>query len=120
MLNLGRVRANENAAAAERDAAEARYEQTVRRAGEEIRSAVVRYSSARARLTHLEAAAAASRRAAELARLRFESGAADFLQVLDADRSRLAAEEQLARGRAEAGALLVTLYRAFGAEWPVQ
>ena len=55
LLNLGRVRANENAAAAERDAAEARYEQTVRRAGEEIRSAVVRYRSARARLTHLEA-----------------------------------------------------------------
>lgn len=120
LLNLGRVRANENAAAAERDAAEARYEQTVRRAGEEIRSAVVRYRSARARLTHLEAAAGASRRAAELARLRFESGAADFLQVLDADRSRLAAEEQLARGRSEAGALLVTLYRAFGAEWPVE
>ncbi|HEU4829343.1 MAG TPA: TolC family protein [Gemmatimonadales bacterium] len=115
LLNLGRVRANENAAAAERDAAEARYEQTVRRAGEEIRSALVRYHSARERLTHLEAAAAASRRASELARLRFESGAADFLQVLDADRTRLAAEEQLARGRAEAGALLVTLYRAFGA-----
>ena len=71
-------------------------------------------------LWHLEAAASASRRASELARLRFESGAADFLQVLDADRSRLAAEEQLARGRAEAGALLVTLYRAFGAEWPAQ
>jgi len=120
LLNLGRVRANANAAAAERDAAEARYEQTVRRAGEEVRSAIVRYRSARGRLAHLEAAAAASRRASELARLRFESGAADFLQVLDADRSRLAAEEQLARGRADAGTLLVTLYRAFGAEWPVQ
>lgn len=120
LLNLGRVRASANAAAAERDAAEARYEQTVRRADEEIRSAVVRYRSARERLAHLEAAAGASRRASELARLRFESGAADFLQVLDADRTRLGAEEQLARGRAEAGALLVTLYRAFGAEWPVQ
>ena len=120
LLNLGRVRANANAAAAERDAAEARYEQTVRRAGEEIRSAIVRYRSARERLLQLEAAAVASLRASELARLRFESGAADFLQVLDADRTRLAAEEQLARGRADAGALLVTLYRAFGAEWPAQ
>lgn len=120
LLNLGRVKAGADAAAAERNAAEARYEQTVREAGEEIRSAVVRYQSARERLTHLEAAAAASRRASELARLRFEAGAADFLQVLDADRSRLAAEAQLASGRAEAGTLLVGLYRAFGAEWPAQ
>jgi multidrug efflux system outer membrane protein len=117
LLNLGRVRAGANAAAAERDAAEARYEQRLREAGEEIRTAAVRYDSARERLALLEQAAGASRRAAELARLRFESGAADFLQVLDADRSRLAAEEQLARGRAEAGNLLVGVYRAYGAEW---
>ena len=117
LLNLGRVRAGANAAAAERDAAEARYEQRLREAGEEIRTAAVRYDSARERLALLEQAAVASRRAAELARLRFESGAADFLQVLDADRSRLAAEEQLARGRAEAGNLLVGVYRAYGAEW---
>jgi NodT family efflux transporter outer membrane factor (OMF) lipoprotein len=117
LLNLGRVRAGANAAAAERDAAEARYEQRLREAGEEIRTAAVRYDSARERLALLEQAAVASRRAAELARLRFESGAADFLQVLDADRSRLAAEEQLARGRGEAGNLLVGVYRAYGAEW---
>ena len=117
LLNLGRVRAGANAAAAERDAAEARFEQRLREAGEEIRTAAVRYGSARERLALLEQAAVASRRAAELARLRFESGAADFLQVLDADRSRLAAEEQLARGRAEAGNLLVGVYRAYGAEW---
>jgi NodT family efflux transporter outer membrane factor (OMF) lipoprotein len=116
LLNLGRVRAGANAAAAERDAAEARFEQRLREAGEEIRTAAVRYGSARERLALLEQAAVASRRAAELARLRFESGAADFLQVLDADRSRLAAEEQLARGRAEAGNLLVGVYRAYGAD----
>ena len=101
-----------------RDAAEGRYEQALRRAGEEIRSARVRYAAARERLGHLEQAAQSGRRAAELARLRFESGAADFLQVLDADRTRLGAEAELARGRAEAGALLVSVYRALGAEWP--
>ena len=116
LLNLGRVRANAHAARAERTAADARYEQAVREAGEEIRTSIVRYGSARERLALLEQAAASSRRASNLARLRFESGAADFLQVLDADRTRLAAEEQLARARAEAGTLLVGLYRAAGAE----
>jgi NodT family efflux transporter outer membrane factor (OMF) lipoprotein len=118
LLNLGRVKAGADATRAQRDAAEAEYEQTVLRASEEIRTSAVRYRSARGRLQLLEDAAAASRRAAELASRRFEAGAADFLQVLDADRTRLAAEEQLARGRAEAGTLLVGLYRAFGAEWP--
>ena len=115
LLNLGRVRANAHAARAERNAAAARYDQAVREAGEEIRTSVVRYGSARARLALLEQAATSSRRASNLARLRFESGASDFLQVLDADRTRLAAEEQLARARAEAGTLLVGLYRAAGA-----
>ena len=118
LLNLGRVKAGADAARAQRDAAEAEYQQTVLRASEEIRTAVVRYRSAHGRLELLDEAAQASRRAAELATRRFEAGAADFLQVLDADRTRLAAEEQLARGRSEAGALLVGLYRAFGAEWP--
>ncbi|HLS47995.1 MAG TPA: TolC family protein [Gemmatimonadales bacterium] len=118
LLNLGRVKASADAASAEREAAEGRYEQVVRRASEEIRTATVRYGAARARLVHLERAAQASRRAAELARLRFESGAADFLQVLDADRTRLAAEADLARGRAEAGGLLVEAYRAFAGVLP--
>jgi NodT family efflux transporter outer membrane factor (OMF) lipoprotein len=118
LLNLGRVKAGADAARAQRDAAQAEYEQTMRRASEEIRTSVVRYDAARSRLALLEEAAQASRRAAELALRRFEGGAADFLQVLDADRTRLAAEEQLARGRAEAAALLVGLYHAFGAEWP--
>ena len=118
LLNLGRVKAGADAARAQRDAAQAEYEQTMLRASEEIRTSVVRYRAARGRLALLEEAAQASRRAAELALRRFEGGAADFLQVLDADRTRLAAEEQLARGRAEAGTLLVGLYHAFGAEWP--
>lgn len=118
LLNLGRVKVNADAARADREAAEADYQQTVLRATEEVRSAIVRYRTAHDRLRLLEQAAAASRRAAELARLRFESGAADFLQVLDADRTRLEAEARLAQGRAEAGTLLVALYRAFGAQWP--
>lgn len=114
LLNLGRVKAGTDAARAQRDASQAEYEQVVLRAAQEIRTAVVRYRAASGRLALLEEAAAASRRAAELARRRFESGAADFLQVLDADRTRLATEAQLAQGRAEAGTLLVGLYRATG------
>ena len=52
------------------------------------------YGKARERLSRLAEAAAASDRAAELARLRFRGGVDDFLQVLDAERSLLLAQDQ--------------------------
>ncbi len=118
LLNLGRVHATADAAAARKAAAEADYEQAILRATGEIRTAQAHYRSSRSRLEHLEAAADASRRAAELARLRFEAGAADFLQVLDADRTLLAAHDQLAQGRADTATAYVALFRALGGNWP--
>jgi NodT family efflux transporter outer membrane factor (OMF) lipoprotein len=117
-LNLGRVKAAADEASARRDEARARYEQATLRAEEEIETAQVRYATARDRLARLEEAASASGRAANLARLRFEGGAADFLQVLDAERTQLAAQDQLAQGRTEAATALVALYRALGGRWP--
>jgi outer membrane protein TolC len=114
LLNLGRVKANVDAARALEAEARARYEQTVLLAREEVETARVAYGKTRERLTQLEAAAAASNRAAELARLRFEGGVTDFLQVLDAERSLLAAQDQLAQGRTDAVTALVALYRATG------
>ncbi len=58
-----------------------------------------------------------SRTAARLARLRYENGAVDFLQVLDAERNLLAAEDGLARARAEAATSLVAVYKALGGGW---
>ena len=90
------------------------YEQVILLAREELKTALVAYSKARERLTQLEAAAAASSRAAELAQVRFEGGVADFLQVLDAQRSALITQDQLAQGRTDAVTALVAVYRASG------
>jgi multidrug efflux system outer membrane protein len=113
-FSLGRVKAGVDAAAALEAEARARHEQTVLLAREELRTARVAYDKARERLTQLADAAAASGRAAELARIRFQGGVADFLQVLDAERSLLAAQDELARGRTDAVTALVAVYRAAG------
>jgi len=113
-LNLGRVKAAADEARALEAEAQAQYEQTVLLAREELATARVAYAMARERLTQLEQAAAASNRAAELARLRFTGGVADFLQVLDAERSLLTAQDQLAEGRTDAVTALVAVYRASG------
>jgi NodT family efflux transporter outer membrane factor (OMF) lipoprotein len=115
LFNLGRVKAGVDAARAGEAEAVARYEQTVLRALEEVETSLVTYRKARERLQRLDEAAAASERAAELARLRFAEGASDFLQVLDAERTTLDAQDRLAVGRTGATIALVAVYRALGA-----
>jgi outer membrane protein, multidrug efflux system len=114
-LNLGRVKAGVDAARAFEAEARAQYDRTVLLAREDMENSLVAYAKARERLTQLDEAAGASERAAEIARLRYEGGIADFLQVLDAQRSLLVAQDQLVQGRTDAITALVAVYRAHGA-----
>lgn len=113
-FDLGRVRANVDAARAQEAEAHARYRQAVRRSIGEVETSLISYQKARQRLGHLEDAARSSERAAELARLRFTEGGSDFLAVLDAERTLLEAQDRLALGRTEAAGALVSVYRATG------
>jgi outer membrane protein, multidrug efflux system len=117
-LNVGRVKAGVDQARAQQSEAEAYYRKTELRAREEIATSVVSYNKARQSLDYLEAAAKSSERAAALARLRFDEGATDLFQVLDAERTMLAAQDRLASGRTAAANGLVTLYRAAGGSLP--
>jgi multidrug efflux system outer membrane protein len=118
-FNIGRVRARIKASEARADGALARYEQTVLVAIEEVETSLVAFDKARARRERLLDAAQASERAAELAHTRFEGGLTDFLQVLDAERTRLVAEEQVARSLGETSTSLVAVYKALGGGWAV-
>ena len=116
LFDLGRVRAGVSAARARASEARAEYDRAVLDARRELETALIAYRGAKERLRHLEEAAAASERASDLARLRFREGASDFLQVLDAERTQLEAQDRLAAGRAEATAALVAIYRALGGQ----
>jgi multidrug efflux system outer membrane protein len=113
-LNLGRVKARVDQARALEAEARAQYDQTVLLALEEVEATLVSYRTALARVERLNEAAQASARASELARLRFAGGVADFLQVLDAERTQLEAEDQRARGRTDASVAYAALYKALG------
>jgi multidrug efflux system outer membrane protein len=117
-LNLGRIKARVDQSRARELEAKAQYDATVLRGLQEIESSLVRYRTARGRVARIRDAAAASERAAELARLRFTGGVADFLQVLDAERTQLEAQDQLAQSRTEAAAAYAALYKALGGAWP--
>ena len=103
-----------DAAQAREDAARAQYGRAVLAATEDIETSLARYRAARLQVERLQEASAASERAAELARLRFREGVTDFLQVLDAERTELDAQDRLAEGRIDAATAYAALYKAIG------
>jgi outer membrane protein, multidrug efflux system len=113
-FDLGRVRQRIKQREAATDRALAKYEQTVLQALEETDASLTAYSKAIVKQQHLQASATASLEAAKLARARYESGVADFLAVLDAERSALAAEDQLARSETQTATALLATYKALG------
>lgn len=116
-FNFGRVRAQVAAQRAQTYTALAQYEQTVLRALEETEDALVTHARTRDELLHAADAAQASATAAGLARTRYEEGAVDFLEVLDAERTQLEAEDHLAQSRTDAVTSLVAVYKALGGSW---
>lgn len=119
-LDVGRVRARIAAADADADAELARYQQSVLLALEDVENALVRYGRTRESDAHLAQAAADSTRAAELARIRYEAGAAALFEVLDAERTRLQAQDAFAEARTRSAESLVALYKAMAGGWPTQ
>ncbi len=120
LFDVGRVRERVEAATAGQEEAQAEYNATVLEALAESQAALVSYDRAHARLSILESAVRSSARAADLAQQRFEAGLTDFLQVLDAERTLLDAENQLAAGRTSAATALVAAYKAVGGTWPIK
>lgn len=119
-LDIGRVRARIAASDADASGELARYQQTVLLALEDTENALVRYARARTEDQHLERAAIDSAKAAQLARLRFEAGAADLFEVLDAERTRLQAQDAFADVRTRSATSMIALYKAMAGGWPTR
>ncbi len=119
-LDLGRVHARIKAAGARGEAQLAAYEKTVLIALEETEGALVEFGRAQARRDYLRASAQAAEEAVALANQRYESGIADFLTVLDAQRTQLAIEDQLAQSETGTATALVAVYKALGGGWEIE
>ncbi|HEY0963787.1 MAG TPA: TolC family protein [Pseudomonadales bacterium] len=116
-LNTGRVLSQIDAADARIDARAAEFEQSMLLALEETDNALQKFSREEERRLHLLAAAQASTQAAQFARQRFEIGSSDFIGVLDAERSQLAVNAELAQSETQLLLNLVAVYRALGGGW---
>lgn len=114
LLDGGRNRANLGAAEARRAQALARYEAAVQAAFQDVQDAFSARRGLDAQLRVQREAVAVQRERARLSRLRWAQGAAAFLDVLDAERELLAAEQQQVQLRRALLASQVRLYAALG------
>lgn len=95
------------------------YEKTLLEALEEVETALVNFSKEEERRQNLIRAAAASAKASDFARSRFESGLDSFLDLLDSERTRLEAEDALAVSETLTAVKLVAIYKALGGGWEI-
>lgn len=114
LFAAGRNRATLDLAVVRRDLAVAGYERTVQNAFREVADAL---SARRYLADQFEAeqrALAAQSDRAELAQLRYSNGVANYLEVLDAERERFAAEQTVVVTRRQQLSNAVALYVALG------
>ncbi len=116
-LNVGRVRQNVKAAEARADAAAAAYQETVLLALEDTENALAQYRASNQSVQQLQQAAEQSRKARDLARLRYETGATDFLTLLDAERTLLAVEDAGSQAGTAQATSLALVYKALGGDF---
>ena len=99
------------------DAAYITYQKTVLAALSDVESYLVAFSKEWDHRKALSDAVIKNRRALELSRQLYQAGTAEFLTVLDAERSLLGSETALAQSRQAISSDLVNIYRALGGGW---
>jgi multidrug efflux system outer membrane protein len=119
-LDLGHVSARIRASRAHADAELAAYQKTVLTALEETENALVDFGREQVRRDFLRESQRSAVDATALARQRYEGGLADFLPVLDAQRTQLAVEAELAQSETRTATDLIALYKALGGGWEIR
>ena len=117
ILDGGRIRANIRVQNARQEQVLAAYEKTVMTSLEDVENALVAYAKEQTRRASLSQAVDANRQALDIAKDLYTQGLVNFLNVLDAERSLFAAEEQLLQSKATVLMDLVSLYKALGGGW---
>jgi NodT family efflux transporter outer membrane factor (OMF) lipoprotein len=113
----GQLRSTLQLREAQQQEAAVNFQKTVLQAWHDVDNALTAYQAEQARRDELVLAVTDNQHALILAQSRYQQGVADFLTVLDAERSLLAAQQQLADSTTIVSSNLVALYKALGGGW---
>jgi len=113
----GRLQAQVDAAEARERLATAQYQQAIQNAFKDVRNALVAQTKSREQLEAESQRGAALTQALRLARLRYDNGMVSQLEVLDAERNLLAAEQNRIEALRAQRAAIADLFKALGGGW---
>lgn len=120
IFDAGRIRAAIGVQDARLEQTRIAYESAVLLALEDVENALTGLASVQERAARLDDALAAARNTRAIADYRYQSGLADFLAVLDSQRTLLALEDQQAVAAGDLASAQVRLYKALGGGWQAQ
>jgi multidrug efflux system outer membrane protein len=117
IFNAGKTRANYNLAVQQQQEVLLGYQQTIQKAFGDVSNALIAYRKFREEREHQERLVTAAQSASELSRLRYQGGAASYLEVLTNDTNAYSAELNLVSVRLGENAALVQIYNSLGGGW---
>ncbi len=117
IFDAGAIAANIRLQSSLQQEALANYKATVLSALQEVENALVAYAQEQERYQALQDSADAAEQAASLAEIQYQAGLTNFTEVLDARRSLLSFQDDLAQSAATMTGNLIRLYKALGGGW---
>jgi NodT family efflux transporter outer membrane factor (OMF) lipoprotein len=117
IFDFGRTRAGVDSAKAQRDAAVAQYERSIQTAFREVSDALAGQATYAEQLRAAQSAAATESNRFSLSEQRYKTGAASYLDLLDAQRSLFSAQLTAVQANLARLQNQVTLYRVLGGGW---
>jgi multidrug efflux system outer membrane protein len=113
----GRIRNRVRLAQARRDEATLLYQQTIQQAFRDVSDSLIAYRKSQEFRVQQEQVTRAANDATRLSNMRYKGGATSYLEVLDSDTRKFAAQITLAQAQLIELQSMVRIYRALGGGW---
>ncbi len=120
LFNYGRIKNTVRVQDAMYQQSLVEYQQAVLAAAQEVDDAIVGFLRSQEGVASAEKAVQSAQRSVDLSFVQYREGAVDFQRVLDAQRSLLTDENDLANARSSVATSLVGLYKAMGGGWQIR
>jgi outer membrane protein, multidrug efflux system len=117
IFDAGRRQGNYETAKAQHNELLLNYQKTIDGAFRDVSDALIGYQKSKEYTASQQLLTETLRDQSRLANIRYVGGVSSYLEVLDTERQRLTAEQQLAQAQRDVLATLVQLYKALGGGW---
>ena len=117
IFDAGRRMGNYDTAKAQRQELLLNYQKSIQGAFREVSDALIGHQKSKEYTVSQKLLTETLRDQSQLANMRYIGGVASYLEVLDTERQRLTAEQQLVQAERDVLTTLVQLYKALGGGW---